>query len=151
MLAACLLVAGTLHATFPAAHFTVEWRHSIEHTRWRESYAVQGDRIVLTEAWIEGSGAGMDAGPDARFDGHGWRWTPALAPLREIVLTLSPYTADYELCAAGQCRMLHAWAGLPRNDTARVTIRPCAPDSPQVDAPRASSVRGARGHAAAGK
>ena len=130
MLAACLLVAGTLRATLPAPKFTVEWRHSIEHTRWRERYAVTTDGIVLAEAWIEGSGAGMDAGADARFDGRGWRWTPALPPQREIALTLSPYTADYEVCGAGRCRTLHAWVDLAPDTTARVTIRPCTVDVP---------------------
>jgi hypothetical protein len=130
LLVACLVMAGVVRATLPADEFSVEWRHSIEHTRWREDYAIRDGRFALERARIEGMGAGMDTGEGAVFDGSGWTWKPAIAPLAEIRLTLSPYTADYRLCAAGRCRSLHEWIGQSARTTAVVTLRPCqAPHS----------------------
>ncbi len=119
------MVAGVVRATLPSADFSVEWMHSIEHTQWREDYAIRDGRFEIERARIEGMGAGMDTGEGAVFDGSGWTWKPAIAPLEEIRLTLSPYTADYRLCAAGQCRSLREWAGQPEGGTAVVTLRPC--------------------------
>ena len=126
MQAVCLLIAGVLRATLPTQTFTLEWTHSIEKIQWRESYAVLGDRLALTGARVEGMGAGMEAGDGATFDGSGWRWKPSIAPLPEIILTLSPYTSDYRLCAGASCRSLHAWAEVAPTTTAAVTVRPCA-------------------------
>ncbi|MEO8847470.1 MAG: DUF1850 domain-containing protein [Casimicrobiaceae bacterium] len=125
LLAACLIVAGALRATLPTSVFTLEWSHSIEHTRWQETYAVVDGRIAVTRARIEGMGAGMEAGERATFDGSGWSWTPTIAPLAEVALTLSPYTADYQLCAGDRCRSLYAWTGVTPGTTAVVDIRAC--------------------------
>lgn len=100
--------------------------HSIERTRWEEHYVVKDDRISVTQARVEGTGAGMDPGEGARFDGSGWVWKPAIGPQREIALTLSPYSTDYRLCAGGRCRSLYAWTGVAPGTIAVVTLRPCA-------------------------
>ncbi len=119
------MVAGVVRAALPSPAFSLEWMHSIEHTRWEEHYRVRGDRIEVTSARIEGMGAGMDPGPNARFDGSGWTWKPALAPLAEFALTLSPYAEDYRLCAGARCRSLYQWTGVAPGTTAIVVIRPC--------------------------
>jgi hypothetical protein len=125
LLVACLLVAGAVRAVLPSPDFSLEWAHSIEHTRWQERYTITDGRIAVTSARIEGMGAGMETGEGARFDGSGWTWTPAIAPLAEFSLTLSPYTADYQLCAGGRCRSLYAWTGVAPGTTAVVTLKPC--------------------------
>ena len=123
---ACLLVAGALRATLPAGDFTLTWSHSVEHIQWIERYRTGRDRIRLVRARVEGSGAGMEAGDGAKFDGSGWTWTPTIAPLDEVRLTLSPYTTDYQLCAAGRCRTLHDWVGAADDVTTVVTIQACS-------------------------
>ncbi|HXU51457.1 MAG TPA: DUF1850 domain-containing protein [Casimicrobiaceae bacterium] len=125
MLVACLVVAGALRATLPATEFTLAWSHSVEHSRWVEHYAVEGDRIRLVSAHVEGSGAGMEAGDGARFDGDGWTWDAKAAPMASVALTLSPYTSDYTLCAGGRCAGLYEWTHERRGDTAVVVVRPC--------------------------
>jgi hypothetical protein len=47
-------------------------------------------------------------------------------PLPEVALTVSPYAADYTLCAGDQCRPLHAWARMEAGTTGVVHLRPCA-------------------------
>ena len=137
--AICLFVAGVLRATLPTTEFSVEWNHSVEKTRWEERYRIDGTRLRLVEARIQGSGAGMDPPPGARLHGGWWSWQPSLAPLPEIRLTLSPFARDYDLCWRERCRTLHALVTQPasgqhsrphgnrmsRDATAVVDIRPC--------------------------
>ena len=73
MNAVCLIVAGVVRATLPTDHYTLAWQHSVEKTRWEESYRIDGDRLRLTAARIQGLGAGMEPPRDAVLRG-GW-WT----------------------------------------------------------------------------
>ncbi|MGE5088373.1 MAG: DUF1850 domain-containing protein [Candidatus Levyibacteriota bacterium] len=124
MNAACLFVAGVLRASIPAQDFTVAWTHSVEKTRWEEHYRVDGTHLVLEQARVQGSGAGMEPGPDARLEGGWWTWQPRLPPLSRLDLTLSPYTHDYDICWAGRCTPLHVLVGI-RDAVDVVDVRPC--------------------------
>lgn len=104
----CLFVAGVLRATVPATELTVGWDHSVEKTRWEERYRIDGTRLRLVEARIQGSGAGMDPPPDAELRDGWWTWRPAAGLLPELRLTQSNFTRDYDLCWRGQCRSLRA-------------------------------------------
>jgi hypothetical protein len=98
----------------PQARFTLAWMHSIEKIRWEEDYRVQRDgagrpRLRLALARIQGTGAGMEPPPDAVRRGA-WYSTCRPTSRRALRLTRSPYTADFELCPAGQpCRPMGAW------------------------------------------
>jgi hypothetical protein len=118
--ALCIVALGVVQTTLPAETFTLAWEHSVQKTRWEERYAVLDDALVLVEARVQGSGAGMEAPPEARFDRGWWRWNAA-ARLAELTLAASAFTADYELCTPDGCRAL---AGLARA-TGAVTLRPC--------------------------
>jgi len=131
------LAAGALAAALPLSGFTLAWTHSIEKIRWEEDYRVVNSRLVLTEARIEGSGAGMEPPADARFERGVWHYRPKLAPLERLRLTHSPYTAGYEICAAGTCRALSAvLPGLP--EFAVVEVSAC---EPKLRTPRFPSAR----------
>lgn len=104
--AACLFVAGALRAVIPAYEFTVGWMHSVEKTRWEERYRVEGTKLRLVEARIEGSGAGMDPAPDAKLHDGWWTWRPSVGSLPALRLTLSTFTRDYDLCWGGRCQTL---------------------------------------------
>jgi len=60
----CLIVAGVVAAALPTEEFTLAWTHSVEKTRWEETYRVDGDRLALIEARIQGMGAGMEPPAD---------------------------------------------------------------------------------------
>ena len=124
--AAICLALGAHHARLPVQHFTLRWTHSVEKTPWQEDYVLRGDRLVLTEARIQGTGAGMEPPPDAVLRDGWWHYVPHLPPLPELRLTLSSYTADYELCWRGQCRALATIMGVTKREGV-VTIRACAP------------------------
>jgi hypothetical protein len=121
----CLLVAGSLAAFLPATEFTLAWRHSVEKTLWRERYHVEGARLALVEASVEGNGAGMEPGPGARVAQGRWTWQPAMPPLPELRLTVSDFTADYDVCWNGRCERLAALARATGD--AVVVVQACDP------------------------
>ena len=110
MNAVCLIVAGVVRAALVTDEFTLGWEHSVEKTRWEETYRIDGDRLRLTGARIQGFGAGMEPPPGAILRGGWWTWAPTLEPMAALALAQSTYTADWTLCWRGQCRKLGALA-----------------------------------------
>jgi len=120
------LTAGVLAATLPLSTFTLAWTHSIEKIRWEEDYRIEGSHLVLEEARIRGSGAGMEPPHGSQFRNGVWHYKPPLAPLEKIRLTHSPYTAGYEICNAKVCKPLSViLGGLP--EFALVEVSACRP------------------------
>ena len=118
-MALCVVAAGKATAIALTA-FTLSWTHSVEKTEWRESWAVQGDRLALTEAAVKGSGAGMDPGEGAVLKNGWWVWTPDLKPVKELSLAASGATVSaWHLCHDGGRTDLGAKAG------DGITLRPC--------------------------
>ena len=101
----CIAAGGKLLA-LAATSFTLSWTHSVEKTRWEEAWALTEAGLVLTAARVEGSGAGMEPGDDAVFDGRGWSWTPRLPPQERLVLGDSGKAGTWRFCAAEACRVL---------------------------------------------
>jgi hypothetical protein len=104
----CLARAAVVVAV-GASQFTLAWTHSIEKIRWEEDWRVTPAGLVIVEARIRGSGAGMDPPAGSRFAGGAWHYRPAIGPQREVVLAASGFTADHDLCVHGHCRPLHEW------------------------------------------
>ena len=77
------LAAGGLVVRLGMAALTLAWTHSVEKIAWEEDWAATPQGLVLREARVRGSGAGMEPPPEARFVEGGWRWTPDLPPLHE--------------------------------------------------------------------
>jgi hypothetical protein len=104
------IAAGGLVVALATNAFTLAWTHSIEKIRWEEDYRIEGRALRLVEARIAGSGAGMEPPPGSRLEGGVWHYTPQLAPLAELRLTHSDYTAGYELCFDARCTPLTRYA-----------------------------------------
>lgn len=135
---AVCLAAGALIVALPASAFTLSWTHSVERTVWRESWRVEGDRLVLDEAAIAGSGAGMEPPAGAIFRGGAWHYRPALPPLEKLRLAHSEFAGDYSLCWAETCESVSSL--VPRGGGEGVEIAAC----PDRDAMGPTSVaRGA--------
>jgi hypothetical protein len=115
----CLMVGATA-LQLAAATFTLSWTHSVERTGWHETWEVGTAGLVLREARVRGSGAGMDPGPGARLEGGWWVWLPDLPPQPALVLAASGATgAGWVLCADGTCHEVGAAPG------AGLRIAPC--------------------------
>jgi hypothetical protein len=120
------LSAGALLVSLQASAVTLAWTHSVEKTRWEEDWRRTPAGLILDEARVQGSGAGMDPPEEARLVGGFWRWRPALPPQAAIVLRRSGATADYQVCIAGACRDMGSYleAALPA-EADPVTLKAC--------------------------
>jgi len=129
MSALLCLAAGAVTAQLAAARFTLSWEHSIEHTEWRETWAIAADGLHPVEARVRGGGAGMEPPPDARLSEDGWWvYVPTIGTVPEINLPDSGYAKPMRLCLNDQtgadCRPLRAY--LPGADPSRpVRLAPC--------------------------
>lgn len=108
MNAVCLIVAGTIRAVLPAKEFTLSWQHSVEKTRWEETYRIDGNNLLLTRARVQGFGAGMEPADGAVLRDGWWTWTPTQHSIAALPLTQSTYTSDWTLCWKDVCRSLAA-------------------------------------------
>jgi hypothetical protein len=99
------LAAGAVTATLAVESFTLAWMHSIEKVRWEEDWRVEGKTLVIAEARIRGTGAGMEPPAEAVLKDGAWHYKPAVR-LTQLRLAHSPYTTGYELCIDGTCRPL---------------------------------------------
>ncbi len=114
----CLMVGASLLA-LAAPDFTLEWLHSVEKTRWRETWQITADGLHLSEAAVKGSGAGMEPGDGALLSDGWWVWQPQLAPQPTLTLATSGATGSgWLLCSGGICHDIPE-AG------ASVVLRPC--------------------------
>lgn len=113
MIDLCLGLAGVVWAQLPVSGFTLAWDHTIEKIRWEEDYRVTEAGLLLQEARVRGSGAGMDIPSDARLQDGSWHYRPRLAPLQPLNLGRTPEAGDYRLCLADSCHALSEWVGAP--------------------------------------
>lgn len=118
----CLAAAG-IALRLSATTFTLGWTHSVEQTPWEERWRVTGERLVLDEARIKGSGAGMEPPPEAQFVEGWYVWRPAGAARSEIVLRRGVGVGDWRLCTGEDgCRAIGAILGA---DADPVRLYPC--------------------------
>lgn len=88
--------------------FTLAWTHSVERTEWRESWRVQGRALVLEEARVRGSGAGMEP-PDGSMLRDGWWIYHAALEVPSLRLAVSGATGrGWQFCADGRCSDLES-------------------------------------------
>ncbi len=127
----CLVVAGK--ATLVAAGaLTLSWTHSVEKTRWEEDWRLADGMLVLVEARVEGSGAGMDPPQVAVLADGTWSWRPSLPPQQSLTLAASGAAPSaWTICADGTCRDIGATPSEP------LTLRACRADEagPRDDSP----------------
>jgi hypothetical protein len=97
--------AGLATVFLSATSFTLSWEHSVERIPWEEDYRIEGTRLVLGEARVKGSGAGMEPPPESVLRDGWWRFHPDLPPLPELRLGNSA-VGEYTLCWAGGCSAL---------------------------------------------
>ena len=120
------LAAGAIAASLAVESFTLTWIHSIEKIRWEEDWRIAGHALVIDEARIRGSGAGMEPPAGAVLKNGVWHYRPALPPQAVLRLTHSPHAAGYTLCTATVCQPLaDLLPGIDNN--AVIEIRECPP------------------------
>src|SRR4051812_25850947 len=94
-----LVLAGTVRP-LPTDRLTLRWTHTVERTGWEEDYRAGAYGLVIDEARIERSGAGMEPPADATWADGWWHYRPSLAPLTSVILANSEFASGYSLCWA---------------------------------------------------
>ncbi|MCB1906052.1 MAG: DUF1850 domain-containing protein [Rhodocyclaceae bacterium] len=123
MLTALCLAGGGLASSIAATLFTLQWIHSVERLAWQEDWRLEGDALVLVEARIRGSGAGMDPPQGAVLRDGVWHYRTERR-VAALLLSSGGSQPEYVLCAAGECRPITAWLGGPAGD-GRIELFPC--------------------------
>jgi hypothetical protein len=108
----CIAVAlsSTILARLPD-RFTLAWEHTVEKVRWEEDYVAANGMLVLREARIQGTGAGMEMPPDAELADGAWRYRPDLPALPKVYLRNLELPLGYDVCWGGRCRRLRTLIG----------------------------------------
>ena len=102
------LIVVTSAVVLPTDTITLSWNHTVEGTPWEEDYAVVNNSLVITQARVKRSGAGMDAPAGAVWNRGWWHYIPSLGPIGEVVLANSSFASGYRICWDGNCRSLNA-------------------------------------------
>lgn len=129
----CLGLATLIQLSLPTTELTLAWNHSVEKIRWEEDYRLDGNRIQAVAARVRGFGAGMEILEGARWQNGAWEYRPRITTLEKLRLTRSTFTADYQLCWAGECHTLTGLLG-PAEDGSVVELFACPPP-PQAAKP----------------
>lgn len=90
MIGLCLGLAGAVWAQLPTADFTLAWNHTIEKIRWEEDYRVTPSGLLLGEARVKGSGAGMEIPDDAELRDGAWHYQRRMPPLQPLRVGRTP-------------------------------------------------------------
>lgn len=115
----CVLAAAG-KVVLAGTTFTLSWLHSVEKIRWEEDWRIGPAGLVLAEARVKGSGAGMEPPAEARLKDGWWVYRPALAPQSRLLLAASGETTDgWRICSNEECVTVGASSGVP------VTVSVC--------------------------
>ena len=107
MIALCLGMAGSVWATLPLQSFTLAWQHTVEKVLWEEDYRLSERGLLLEEARVRGSGAGMEIPEGAVLRDGAWHYHRGVPPRQ------------------GRCDALARWIGPPDPERPAVELWAC--------------------------
>ena len=97
-----------------ASAFSLSWTHSVQKTEWRENWQLTGTGLVLVEARVKGSGAGMEPPEGSELIDGWWTYRPKFPAQETIVLAASGMTGSgWRICAGDTCLDVGEQAGDP--------------------------------------
>lgn len=126
-----------MSAVLAIESFTLTWIHSIEKIRWEEDWRIEAGALVITEARIRGTGAGMEPPAGSVLKNGVWHYRPALPPQAVLRLSHSPHAGGYTLCTTALCQPL---ADLLPGIAGQAVIEARACQVPDSAAPRSAAL-----------
>jgi len=125
MIGLCLGLAGAVWAQLPTADFTLAWNHTIEKIRWEEDYRVTPSGLLLGEARVKGSGAGMEIPDDAELRDGAWHYQRRMPPLQPLRVGRTPEAGDHQLSFDRRSHGMSEWRGPPQADQPALELWSC--------------------------
>lgn len=125
-MAGLCLALGAVIVALGSDAAELRWTHSVQKTQWREHWRATENSLVLDQAAVQSSGAGMEPGENAVLRDGFWIWRPSLPPQKAVTLTRSPFTGeDWQICVPDSgCRPVGSYFTDIAPDQA-VTLQPC--------------------------
>ena len=117
-----MLIGSTLHI-FPTSSITLKWTHTVEKTPWEEDYRIVDDALMIEEARVKTSGAGMEPPADAIWVSGWWRYKPSTGLLKEVILANSEFAPGYTICRINVCQSIRELG--PPGEFARIVPARC--------------------------
>lgn len=130
MIGLCMGLAGVVWAQVATPDFTLAWNHTIEKIRWEEDYRVMPDGLLLGEARVKGSGAGMEIPDGAELRNGTWHYQRQVPPLQPLRVGRTPEAGDYQLCFDQRCHVMSEWLGPPKADRPALELWSCEVQAP---------------------
>lgn len=116
------IISDVSIAKIAISTFILGWTHTVEKTRWEELWTVTPHGLVMKEARIQGTGAGMEPPPEAVLKNGWYRWKPSPAPQQSVTLARSDVPGDWEICFGRMgCSVIGEWAAA----APQVTLKAC--------------------------
>jgi hypothetical protein len=98
------LATPVLAMTLAVQAFGLNWTHSVEKTEWQESWQISPAGLVLEQARIRGSGAGMEPPEGSVLQDGWWVYHSNLPAQPTLHLAVSDATGrGWQLCTGGTC------------------------------------------------
>lgn len=98
------LATPVLAMTLAVQAFGLNWTHSVEKTEWQERWQISPVGLVLEQARIRGSGAGMEPPEGSVLKDGWWVYHSNLPPQPALHLAVSDATGrGWQLCTGGTC------------------------------------------------
>ena len=114
------VVSGLKTVVYTVSFFTLSWSHSVEKTEWQELWKIEKDKLVLKEARIKGSGAGMEPPEKSKLIEGWWVYKPKVSPKNELILANSEINIkNWNICYGGKCQEL------PKNKNKPLKLHVC--------------------------
>ncbi|MEH7968119.1 DUF1850 domain-containing protein, partial [Pseudomonas aeruginosa] len=101
------------------------WQHTVEKVLWEEDYRLSERGLLLEEARVRGSGAGMEIPEGAVLRDGAWHYHRGVPPLQPLRLGRTPEAGDYRICRQGRCDALARWIGPPDPERPAVELWAC--------------------------
>lgn len=121
----CIAVLlGTAVQILPTDRITLSWTHTVEKTRWEEDYRIVGGVLMIDEARVKTSGAGMEPARNASWSAGWWRYKPSIDPLKEVILANSEFALGYTICWKSFCESMDKI--VPRGEFVKIGPKPCS-------------------------
>lgn len=121
------LATPAVALTLALQGFTLSWTHSVERTEWREHWRVEGPELVLVEARVRGSGAGMEPPEGSVLRDGWWVYRPHLR-VPALHLAVSGATGGgWQLCTEAGCRDLEQLLTRDGRAPTSIDLRPASP------------------------